>query len=65
MLYNDYLFWDISGMRNIIKVIISIVFFNMTFVLPFFSNNAAAASCKDIEFVFARGSGAARNGSAE
>ena len=52
-------------MRNIIKVIISIVFFNMTFVLPFFSYNAAAASCKDIEFVFARGSGAARNGSVE
>ena len=52
-------------MKRIVEMIIGIVLLNTIFVPLMASNKVAAVSCRDIEFVFARGSGAVRNSSSE
>ena len=47
------------------KKIIGIFIFSMIAAMATFNGSASAANWRDIEFIFARGSGAARNGSGE
>lgn len=52
-------------MKKVIKIMISVMVLSTIFALSSFGGKVSAASCRDIEFIYARGSGAARNGSAE
>ena len=58
MLYLRGGFWDIGDMKKILLIMVCV----LCSVACFMSGNSfAAADCRDIEFIFARGSGAARN----
>jgi hypothetical protein len=57
MLYLRYGFWDIGDMKKLLFMVCMLC--SMACCMS--GNSFAAADCRDIEFVFARGSGAARN----
>ena len=53
-------FWDILDMKRLISVLLMLMI-----GCVFSGRPVAAASCYDLEFVYARGSGGARNATAE